>query len=100
MTPIELLVTVKEIEKALGREPGPVNGPRPIDIDVLLYGDEIINIARLVIPHPGMTERAFVLAPLADIAPDLVHPASGKRIKELLKALKIDTNDIVKCENI
>jgi len=100
MKPIELLITVKEIEKTIGREPGPVNSPRPIDIDLLLYGNEAINTAGLIIPHSRMTERAFVLAPLADIAPDLVHPVTGKRIKELLKALKISNGEIVKCENI
>ena len=100
MRPRGLLMTLKEIEKTIGREPGPPNSPRPIDIDILLYGNETISTAGLVIPHPRMTERAFVLAPLVDIAPDLVYPVTGKRIKELLKALKISTNDIVRCENI
>jgi 2-amino-4-hydroxy-6-hydroxymethyldihydropteridine diphosphokinase len=100
MKPLELLITVKEIEKTIGREPESHNDPRPIDIDVLLYGNEIVNTTGLVIPHPRMTERAFVLIPLADIASDLIHPVSGKRIKELLEALKISTDDIVRCENI
>ncbi len=100
MKPLELLITVKEIEKTLGREPGSHNDPRPIDIDMLLYGNEIVNTTGLVIPHPRMTERAFVLAPLADIASDLIHPVSGKRIKELLEALKISTDDVVRCKNI
>ena len=96
----ELLTFVKEIERTMGRQPGPPNSPRPIDIDILFYGDQIINTPELIIPHPRLTERAFVLVPLAEIAPDFVHPVAEKRIKQMLKALKIRTDDVVKWENI
>jgi 2-amino-4-hydroxy-6-hydroxymethyldihydropteridine diphosphokinase len=79
-----LLFLLKGIEAKVGRMPGPVNGPRIIDIDILLYGDEVVNGPDLQIPHPRMVEREFILAPLAEIAPDLVHPVAKKTIKELL----------------
>lgn len=84
LEPQDLLATVKDIEAALGRTTGPRWGPRPIDIDILLYANRITDDENLQIPHPRMLERGFVLRPLADIDPDLVHPRSGVRIAELL----------------
>ncbi len=84
LAPTALLILGKSIESKLGRVSGRANAPRPIDIDILFYGDQIIDTPELVIPHPRLTERAFVLIPLAQIAPDLVHPVNGKTIKELL----------------
>lgn len=86
LEPMSLLALVKGIETKLGRV-GKSGAPRFIDIDILLYGDKVIETPELVIPHPKMTERAFVLVPLDEIAPDLVHPVSGKTIRELLKGL-------------
>ena len=83
LAPVGLLALVKGIEKRLSRVPGKPNTPRPIDIDILFYGDQVIETPELVIPHPRLAERAFVLTPLAEIAPDLVHPVNGKTIKEL-----------------
>ncbi len=79
----ELLGLAKRIEAALGRKPSFRNGPRPIDIDILFYGDCILNLPHLTIPHPRLEERAFVLVPLAEIAPCLVHPVRGKTIREM-----------------
>lgn len=81
--PFQLLSIIKGIEVALGRVPSFANAPRPIDIDILFYGDLVIKSPQLVIPHPRLEERAFVLIPLAEIAPDLSHPGSGESIKEL-----------------
>ena len=88
LAPEDLLGLAKRIEAAMGRKPSFVNGPRPIDIDILFYGDKVINVPRLVIPHPRVQERAFVLVPLAEIAPRLVHPVSGQTITEMVGRLK------------
>jgi 2-amino-4-hydroxy-6-hydroxymethyldihydropteridine diphosphokinase len=96
LTPVALLAFIKEIEHQLGRQPGPVNSPRPIDIDVLFYNNLIINMPELVIPHPRLVERAFVLAPLNEIAPQFIHPITKQKVSQLLKLLKINPGDAVK----
>lgn len=84
LSPIDLLDSIKSIERAIGRKRSARWGPRHIDIDILFYNDLVIITDRLTIPHPGITERAFVLAPLADIAPHFVHPVNGKTIRQML----------------
>lgn len=93
ITPVELLNFVKSIEHKLGRAPDSHNAPREIDIDILFYGNKIITTPELTIPHPRLAERAFVLVPLAEIAPDLTHPINNKTIKQLQQALS-KTQDV------
>jgi 2-amino-4-hydroxy-6-hydroxymethyldihydropteridine diphosphokinase len=84
LPPEELLRLCKEIEKQQGRVPGERWGPRPLDIDILLYDDRSIHTESLTVPHPRMWERAFVLHPLADLAPTLRGP-DGRSIMEVLE---------------
>jgi 2-amino-4-hydroxy-6-hydroxymethyldihydropteridine diphosphokinase len=88
LAPEALLEELKRVERTLGRKPGPRWGPREIDLDILLYGDTILETGTLVIPHPRMRERRFVLEPLAEIAPTARDPATGRTVRELLASLK------------
>ena len=83
LPPSGLLELLLSIEREMGRVRGAPGDPRLIDLDLLLYGEEVINEPGLTLPHPRMSERAFVLAPLAEIAPGSVHPVSGLTIAEL-----------------
>jgi 2-amino-4-hydroxy-6-hydroxymethyldihydropteridine diphosphokinase len=86
-----LLRHLQEVERELGRRPGERWGPRPIDIDLLLYGDEVIDEADLRVPHAELAKRAFALAPLAELAPDARHPVLGHAISALLNDVAQDT---------
>lgn len=91
LAPLELLDTTESIERELGRttkSSGGIYHDRVIDIDILLYGSEIVETPRLTIPHPLMHMRDFVLEPLAEIAPHAIHPTTGKSIEELTTELK------------
>lgn len=81
--PAALLDALKEIEGRMGRRPAFRNGPRLIDLDLLYYGDWVMAVAGLVIPHPRLCERSFVLAPLAEIAPQFQHPIAGRSAAEI-----------------
>jgi 2-amino-4-hydroxy-6-hydroxymethyldihydropteridine diphosphokinase len=85
--PMQLLSAIGRIERDMGRKRAVAKGPRNIDIDILFYGNFVVQTANLQIPHPRLTERRFVLEPLAEIAPELRHPLSRKTIRELLAGL-------------
>ncbi|MGC8713384.1 MAG: 2-amino-4-hydroxy-6-hydroxymethyldihydropteridine diphosphokinase [Leptodesmis sp.] len=87
LKPHALLQVLLDIEKQFGRVRRERWGPRTLDLDLLLYGDRILHTPNLQIPHPRMTERAFVLVPLAEIAPDWIEPVSGKAIADLVQTV-------------
>ena len=92
-----LLHQLQQIEKALKRKRTVVNGPRTIDLDILIYGDEIFLHPRLMIPHPRLHQREFVLRGFCEIAPDVTHPLLKKSIRDLYakarKRYTVNAND-------
>lgn len=94
LEPEPLLKHIKRLESTLGRKTSFRNGPRLIDIDILFYDDLVLDTPSLVIPHPRLHERGFVLLPLMEIAPDLVHPVQKKSVRELLAFCNV--SDITK----
>jgi 2-amino-4-hydroxy-6-hydroxymethyldihydropteridine diphosphokinase len=98
-TPRELLNALLALEQSMGRKRDLPKGPRIVDLDILLYGDHTIHEAGLTIPHPGLPERRFVLEPLVEIAPDVLHPLLNKSMCELRDALP-PGQDVRKLENL
>ena len=94
ISPDELLERVKKVEQDMGRKAGPRFGPRIIDIDILLLEDQVVDEPNLNVPHVSLHERAFILVPLSELAPDLVHPVFGVTVATL--AAKVGGLDGVK----
>ena len=86
LAPSELLQTLLQIERDMGRIRTTQVTSRPIDLDIGFYGNEVVNTSELIIPHPRLHLRRFALAPLVEIAPDFVHPSDGRSLKELLES--------------
>ncbi len=97
LPPTALLSLLQGFESMLGKIPGRSGLPRPIDIDILFYGDLVLNSPELTIPHPRLAEREFVLVPLDEIAPDLVHPVLKKTVNKLLSSVT-GKQDVIKVE--
>ena len=95
LSPLHLLHKVKEIERTMGRTPGPRFGPRQIDIDILTLGHQLCDTEQLCIPHRAMTERAFVLRPFAEIAPDYIIAGLGQSATSLYAQLPQSEQDSV-----
>lgn len=88
LAPVELLARIHEVEAHLGRTRDVPKGPRTVDIDILFYDDRVIETSTLRIPHPRLAERRFVLEPLAELAPHLRHPITGRTAVEMLSAVR------------
>ena len=93
LMPRQLLRATQQVEREMGRRRMVRNGPRVVDVDILFYGSSVVNMADLVIPHPRVTERRFVLIPLREIAPGLRHPTLRRTMGELL-ALTTDRSEV------
>ena len=87
LSPTNLLVSIKTLETELGRKPSVRFGPRVIDVDIIDYNSQILNLENLITPHPRMHERLFVLRPLIDIVPNWIHPPTGKTVQQLIDSL-------------
>ncbi len=96
LSPREVLDQILSMELAMGRVRVQKRGPRPVDIDIIFFGDEVIDLPGLTVPHPAMQSRRFVLAPLAEIAPVAVHPLLKKSVRDLLNTLPKSTGEVRK----
>jgi 2-amino-4-hydroxy-6-hydroxymethyldihydropteridine diphosphokinase len=90
LDPESLLRHLKRLEVTLGRKESFPNGPRSIDLDILFYDERVVNTPSLVIPHPRLHERGFVLLPLMDLDPDLIHPTRGESVRAMAARCNMD----------
>ncbi len=95
LIPLQLLKTLQSVERGLGRRPGVPKGPRPIDIDILLYENVVVRSAMLTVPHARLGERRFVLVPLSELAARVRHPVSQRTMLEMLRDTA-DTSQVVR----
>lgn len=87
LEPRELLDSILSMELSMGRVRKEKRGPRPVDIDIIFFGDDVIDLPGLTVPHPAMQSRRFVLEPLAEIAPAMMHPLLQRSVQDLLNSL-------------
>ncbi|MEY3689637.1 MAG: 2-amino-4-hydroxy-6-hydroxymethyldihydropteridine pyrophosphokinae [Bacteroidota bacterium] len=95
----EIMVLINAVHQALHRKPRPKWHEREIDIDILLFGDSVIESEHIMIPHPRLHERAFVLRPLSDIAPEMIHPLKQKTIQALMATCEDDSAVVFHCDS-
>jgi 2-amino-4-hydroxy-6-hydroxymethyldihydropteridine diphosphokinase len=94
LPPLEFLGRVLQIEQSMGRVRTVLRGPRTVDLDIVLFGGDVLDMPGLTVPHPAMQQRRFVLAPLAEIAPNVRHPVLQKSVHELLDSLPADAGRV------
>ena len=96
--PAELFAVCRSVEALQGRERGERNAPRTIDLDILLLGTSVLSTPELIVPHPRFHQRRFVLEPMVEIAPDVIHPVMGKTMRELLIDCR-DASEVMRLED-